>query len=368
MKAPISILILILLFSGCQSDDPVSVQNELILGADLSYVNEMLDCGAIYRSNGEVVNPYELFAREGCQMVRIRKWHTPSFNSYSNLEDVQQTALQSAQNGMQILLDLHYSDSWADPAKQIIPAAWSSISDLSVLGDSVYNYTQMVLSSLLSAGSVPKIVQIGNEINTEILMDEEVGAGQQINWERNASLLNRGLEAIADFNQSNNQSIETLLHIAQPENVTWWFEQAELNNVSDFDWIGISYYPQWSNVSLDNLDDELLDIKQRFGKRILIVETAYPYTLSNADQASNILGEDAGINTFGISSTGQLDYLNTLKQAVLDGGAEGIIYWEPAWVSTDCNTQWAQGSHWDNATFFDASNNNEALKAFDFFE
>lgn len=367
MKTPISILIIILLFSGCQSDDPVSVQNELILGADLSYVNEMLDCGATYRSNGELVNPYEHFASEGCQMVRVRKWHTPSFNSYSNLEDVQETVLQSAQHGMRILLDLHYSDSWADPSKQIIPAAWSDINDLSVLGDSVYNYTQMVLSSLLSVGVVPKIVQIGNEINSEILMNEEVSNGQQINWERNAFLINRGLEAVADFNLTNSQSIQTLLHIAQPENVTWWFKQAGLNDVSNFNWIGISYYPQWSNVSLENLDDELLEINRQFGKRILIVETAYPHTLSNIDQANNIMGEEAGISTFGISSTGQLDYLNALKQAVLDGGAEGIIYWEPAWVSTNCNTQWAQGSHWDNATFFDASNDNEALEAFDFF-
>ena len=353
---------------GCSSDDNVSLERDLILGADLSYVNEMLDCGASYRSNGELVDPFVHFANEGCQMVRVRKWHTPSFNSYSNFEDVKSTSLKSIENNMQVLLDLHYSDSWADPIQQIIPAAWANISELSILGDSVYNYTYKVLSDLQEANALPNIIQIGNEINSEILLKEEVSNGQQINWSRNAFLINRGLEAVDDFNSSKGQNIQKLLHIAQPENVNWWFEQAEANNVSSFDWIGISYYPQWSSVTLENLADELLSIRNRFEKRVMIVETAYPHTLVNADNANNILGSDAGISEFGISTSGQLAYLNELKQAVSDGGAEGIIYWEPAWVSTNCNTQWAQGSHWDNATFFDASNNNEALEAFDFFE
>ncbi|WP_462253903.1 glycoside hydrolase family 53 protein [Ekhidna sp.] len=361
--------IAIITATGCSSlDDDLILNNQLILGADLSYLNEMLDCNATYNNQGIEVNPYDLFANEGCQMVRIRKWHSPSFNKYSGLLDVTLASKEATKRGMQILLDLHYSDTWADPSKQIIPKAWQNISELNVLGDSVYNYTLMVLNSLNNEGVVPEIVQIGNEINSEILMTAEVTPGQQINWSRNAFLINRGLEAVDEFNRAKDHQVQTLIHIAQPENVSWWFEEAEANDVSNFDWIGISYYPQWSTIPLERLSDELKSIRNRFEKRVLIVETAYPYTLTNTDKANNILGKDASIEEFGVSPSGQLNYLNALKSEVLAGEAEGIIYWEPTWVSTDCFTQWSQGSHWDNATFFDASNNNEALDAFSFFE
>ena len=87
----------------------------------------------------------------------------------------------------------------------------------------------------------------------------------------------------------------------------------------------------------------------------MIVETAYPFTLDNADSANNILGEDALTNNFPASGQGQLDYLNQLYNIVKTAGGQGLVYWEPAWVSTNCFTQWAQGSHWDNATLFDHS-------------
>ena len=85
----------------------------------------------------------------------------------------------------------------------------------------------------------------------------------------------------------------------------------------------------------------------------MIVETAYPFTKENADAANNILGEDAIIEGFPATQEGQYNYLKALYNVVDEAGGEGIIYWEPAWVSTDCNTQWGQGSHWDNATLFD---------------
>ena len=90
----------------------------------------------------------------------------------------------------------------------------------------------------------------------------------------------------------------------------------------------------------------------------MIVETAYPFTLLNADSANNILNKDSLIEGYPASQKGQLDYLNDLKTAIQNSGGDGIIYWEPAWVSTECNTLWGKGSHWDNATLFD--NNSKA--------
>ncbi len=87
----------------------------------------------------------------------------------------------------------------------------------------------------------------------------------------------------------------------------------------------------------------------------MVVETAYPFTMNNADTANNILGNDALIEGLPATEQGQLDYLNKLKDLIDNSGGEGLIYWEPAWVSTNCFTQWAQGSHWDNATLFDTN-------------
>ena len=97
----------------------------------------------------------------------------------------------------------------------------------------------------------------------------------------------------------------------------------------------------------------------------MVVETAYPFTLENADQANNILGSDALVAGFPASPEGQLGYLNKLRDVIQNSGGEGLIYWEPAWVSTNCGTLWAQGSHWDNATLFD--HDHKATKAMEFY-
>jgi arabinogalactan endo-1,4-beta-galactosidase len=158
-----------------------------------------------------------------------------------------------------------------------------------------------------------------------------------------------------------------MLHIAQPENALWWFKDATENGITDFAWIGLSYYPKWSKYGLDKLEEALDSLKRTYNKQIMIVETAYPYSFDNVDSASNILGVDALITGYPATPKGQLDYMNRLTEVTLKGGGEGVIYWEPAWVSSKCHTLWGQGSHWENATFFDAENGNEALEAFEFF-
>jgi arabinogalactan endo-1,4-beta-galactosidase len=177
-----------------------------------------------------------------------------------------------------------------------------------------------------------------------------------IDWNRNSFLINKGIQAVRDISEDKNKDIEVMLHIAQPENALWWFEQATENGVTDYDWIGLSYYPKWSDYGLDNLYTPLNTLINTYNKRLMIVETAYPFTLEENDAANNILGEDSLITGFPATQQGQLNYLNQLKTIVENAGGEGVIYWEPAWVSTNCSTLWGQGSHWDNATLFDHNN------------
>ena len=325
-------------------------------GADLSYVNEMEECGAVYKDlNGNDKDPYKIFSEAGTNIVRIRLWHNPTWTNYSNLNDVKKSIQRAKSEGMKVLLDFHYSDTWADPSNQEIPSAWlTQINNTGPLGDLLYNYTYDTLNDLANSNLLPDIVQVGNEINAMILQNGELK--WPIDWTRNSLLINKGIKAVRDISSSKNKKIEIMLHIAQPENGLWWFEQASAAGVTDYDWIGLSYYPMWSEYDLNSIDTPIKTLIETYNKRLMIVETGYPFTLNNADSANNIFNENALITGYPASEQGQLNYLNDLKTKIFQSGGEGIVYWEPAWVSTSCSTLWATGSHWDNATLFNHNN------------
>lgn len=349
-------------FLACSSEDSeIGItedpsKNDFYYGADLSYVNEMEDCGAIYTDmDNNIKDPFKIFYEAGANLIRIRLWHNPKWTNYSNYEDVKKSIRRAKSDQMKVLLDFHYSDTWADPSKQEIPSDWLNyINDTETLGDLLYNYTFDTLNNLANSGLLPDIVQIGNEINPMILQHDELK--WPIDWVRNSSLINKGIKAVRDISSKTSVNVEVMLHIAQPENGLWWFKEADSAGISDYDWIGLSYYPIWSEYTLSNISSPLKTLIDNYNKRLMIVETAYPFTLQNADNANNILNEDSLISGYPASQQGQLNYLNELKKKIEEAGGEGLIYWEPAWVSTNCKTLWGQGSHWDNATLFDHNN------------
>ena len=325
-------------------------------GADLSYVNEMEDCGAVYKDASNLVkDPYKIFSESGANLIRLRLWHNPTWTNYSNYADVKKAIKRAKAEGLKVLLDFHYSDTWTDPSKQKIPVAWESeIANKETLGELVYNYTYETLHNLAKENLLPEIVQIGNEINPMILQQDELV--WPIDWSRNAYLLNKGIKAVRNISKEKNKKIEVMLHIAQPENGLWWFKEATENGVVDFDWIGLSYYPIWSEYTLENVGTVFQTLINTYQKKLMIVETAYPFTLNNNDEANNILDEKALINGYPATEQGQLNYLNKLQKVIENSGGAGLVYWEPAWVSTNCSTLWGKGSHWDNATLFNKNN------------
>lgn len=338
----------------------------LYLGADLSYVNEMEDCGAVYREAGRPRDPFELFAERGANLIRVRLWHDADWTDYSDLDDVMRTIGRSRAAGMQVLLDFHYSDEWADGDKQIVPRAWAGMTSVSALAERVYEYTLDTLLALDRKGLLPEMVQVGNEINVEMLSGE--GAGNRpIDWARNARLINAGIRGVRTVSERAGKPIKVMLHIAQPENVGPWFDAAETAGVHDFDQIGISYYRRWSSEGLDGLATTIEAMRSRYPfAEIMVVEAAYPWTLDGADEAANLLAENTLIEAYPPTPEGQFRFLADLTRLALDAGGNGLVYWEPAWVSTECSTRWGQGSHWENATFFDFRNHNEILPAIDF--
>lgn len=376
----INLIVIVSLLSACvgnssnnasishSSSSPAFQKAErFFAGADLSYVNEMEDCGASYKLGNETLDPFALFAGAKTNLIRVRLWHTPA-TQYSNLADAKKTIARAKQYKMKVLLDLHYSDTWADPEKQFIPKTWESLYDNSnALSIALYDYTYSVLNELKRENLIPEMIQIGNETNSEILQLESSMNTSSINWQRNAQLINAGLKAVNDFNKNENLHIERVLHIAQPENALTWFPQAKAADITDFDIIGLSYYPKWSSYKLAGLGNAIHSLKTQFKKDVMIVETAYIWTLDNFDAANNVLGEDSLIADFPASPEGQYDYLMALANQVIDAGGIGVVYWEPAWVSTQCKTQWGVGSHWENASFFYPPSGNEALKSILFF-
>lgn len=335
-------------------------------GADLSYVNEMERCGAVYYENGTPINPYGLFVEKGANLVRFRLWHTPSWydqlnqgDRYSDFEDVRKSIIRAKTLGFQVLLDYHLSDTWADPGHQVVPAAWAAVVDNQpVLGDSLRNYILYTLTRLGDEGLLPDIIQIGNETNRGILLSQEVNdQGWSVDWQRNVFLFQTALTAIEEISATYSVPIKTAIHIADPSDVAWYVEQFVNNGFTGFDIIGISYYWQWHQpVTIAQVGQLITSLREDYpGKEVMVFETAYGWTTQNADAANNIL-----FNTHPsyapLSPANQKKWMVDLTQTVIDHGGSGVVYWEPAWVSTGCATQWVTGSSWDNATFFDFDN------------
>lgn len=333
----------------------------LYLGADLSYVNEMEDCGAVYRAKGEAVDPFALMKTKGGNIVRVRIWNDAQWTKYSHFADVTKTIRRARAAGMQILLDFHYSDDWADGEKQIAPAAWASL-DTEAQAKALYAYTRDILTKLDADGLMPEMVQVGNETNPELLGGVK---DRKIDWTRNATLLNAGIKAVRDVGKTARINPRVMLHIAQPEHVEPWFDDATAAGVLDYDVIGISYYRKWSTQTVLQLGETIARAKARYRADVIVVETAYPFTSEGADESPNLLGEDSLLPGYPASPKGQRAYMIDLTQTVVDAGGIGVVYWEPAWVSTGCRTRWGTGSNWENAAWFDLKRH-KALPVFDF--
>ena len=335
---------------------------KFVMGTDMSYVNQVEDYGGVYKDSGHNKDPFIIFKDHGANLVRVRLWHNPQWlaplNSgklYSDIYDVEKTIRRAKQAGMSVNLDLHYSDTWADPANQTMPAAWNGLS-LSVLKDSVYNYTLAVLNYFKAKNLTPEMIQIGNETNQGMLWP--VGKTSGSNFTSFCELLKSGIKAVRDFSTTSTIKPQIILHVAQLQNADFWLAQILAGGVTDFDVLGLSHYTKWSTINtMATITTTIARLKTNSGKKVMIVETAYPFTTSNADTYTNIIGADAMIPGYPITQDGQYQYLKGLTQAVIAGGGTGVMYWEPAWITSGLHDLWGTGSSWENNAFFDFSGN-----------
>jgi arabinogalactan endo-1,4-beta-galactosidase len=335
-----------------------------VMGGDLSYVNQIEDNGGVYRDSAKAKDPFRLLKDRGMNCVRVRLWHNPQWSAalntkgkvYSGLEDVSKTIRRAKQQGMVVNLCIQYSDEWADPGKQKTPAAWANL-DFATLKDSMYQYTLFVLQHLEKQGLTPEMVQIGNETNGGMLFPK----GQLLNnnWQPFTDCLKMGIKAVRDFSKTATIKPQIILHVAQMQNTGWWTDGIyNKGGVTDFDILGISHYYKWSTVNaMSDIADRIKSLKSQYNKKVMIVETAFSWTTKSADNYNNFMWTDTPVEGFAISEDGQGKYMKSLVQTVISAGGSGVMYWEPAWITSSMKDLWGTGSSWENNTLFDFTGN-----------
>jgi arabinogalactan endo-1,4-beta-galactosidase len=341
------------LFAQVKEDELALKNSEFIEGVDLSMLHQIEANNGIYKENGNAEDAIQIFKHHNINYVRLRLWHSPS-GGYDNLENTLLMASRIKALGLNFLIDIHYSDTWADPGHQTKPVVWQNLS-YQELKDSVFQYSYKVISALKNQNTLPDIVQIGNEITCGILWDDGRVCDQfntPKQWSQLAELINEGIRGV---NESLNQtdSVKIMIHIdrgGDNNGSRWFFDHLLAENVK-FDVIGLSYYPWWQGTFSD-LESNVNDLAYRYGKEIIVVETAYPWTLDWSDNTQNIVGEPGQLLAgYPATVEGQKNFLNDLiilVQNIPNNKGSGIFYWAPEWISVP-----SLGSPWENVTLFD---------------
>jgi arabinogalactan endo-1,4-beta-galactosidase len=325
-------------------------------GADVSSVQRSLDLGAkYYTASGTAADPLDILKSLGVNYVRLRVWNNPA-SGYNNLTKVLVYARTVKAKGLGLMIDFHYSDTWADPGKQYKPAAWSS-HGISQLQTDVYTYTYSVCSQLKAQGTTPDSVQIGNEINVGMLWND----GKVLNNDfTNLSLL---LKQGYNATKACSSGTKVIIHTADADsdaNARWFYDGITARGVS-WDITGLSYYCMWHG-SLSNLSSVITDVKSRYGKPVVIAETAYPFTAANADSTANAVSGSAPCSGYPATWAGQASEFTAVQNTARSAGALGVFYWEPTWYAVTGNG-WdpaninGTGDQWDNMAIFNWTGN-----------
>ncbi len=320
------------------SVERVAVDEDFITGADVSSYISLRESGVVFKdADGRALSDagfFRLLRDGGTNWVRIRIWNDPynssSGNGYgggnSDLEKAKAIGRLATNAGMRVLIDFHYSDFWADPAKQKAPKAWESYSvDQKV--NAVRSFTKESLEELRAAGVDVGMVQVGNETNN--------GICGEYDWANMAKIFNAGSEAVRAFDPE----CLVAIHFAEPQanNFVDLAGSLKSNNV-DYDVFASSYYPFWHGTT-ENLTTKLSEIAKNYDKKVMVAETSWVTTWEDGDGHGNSAPKITQQLDYSVSLQGQADEIRDVVAAVenvntkVPGAAIGMFYWEPAWIS-----------------------------------
>ena len=355
-----------------------NLSTDFIKGADVSIMPELERNGTKFYDNGIEQDGLTILKNHGVNWIRVRIWNNPYVVGPEgvgggNTDEAKaiEMAKRAKALGMKVLVDFHYSDFWVDPGQQKKPDAWKNDSG-DKLVDDVYAYTAKVMQDFNVQGVTPDMVQVGNELNNGMLWPEaQLTEDNPNGYKFLAKLLNAGLQAVHDNDKDN--KVKTMIHLAGVDvNLyhTFFDNLIVKNKVNDFDIIGMSFYPFWHGT-MDDLKNTMNDVSAKYNKDVIAVETAFGYTLEDADFEKNNFGineEKVGgyKATVQGQATGLRDVMATVA-SVNDNRGLGIFYWAPDWVINE-KVGWKSnggGNGWDNLTLFDTKGN--ALESMDTF-
>lgn len=354
------------------------LSTDFIKGADVSIMPELERNGTKFYDNGIEQDGLTILKNHGVNWIRVRIWNNPYVVGPEgvgggNTDEAKaiEMAKRAKALGMKVLVDFHYSDFWVDPGQQKKPDAWKNDSG-DKLVDDVYAYTAKVMQDFNAQGVTPDMVQVGNELNNGMLWPEaQLTEDNPNGYKFLAKLLNAGLQAVHDNDKDN--KVKTMIHLAGVDvNLyhTFFDNLIVKNKVNDFDIIGMSFYPFWHGT-MDDLKNTMNDVSAKYNKDVIAVETAFGYTLEDADFEKNNFGTNeekvGGYKaTVQGQATGLRDVMATVA-SVNDNRGLGIFYWAPDWVINE-KVGWKSnggGNGWDNLTLFDTKGN--ALESMDTF-
>lgn len=300
---------LIILFSSS-----IKATQPFANGADISWLPQMETTGYIFKNDqGIAEDCFKILKDHGINSIRLRTFVNPSSdktNGHCSKDETVALAVRAQSWGMRVMIDFHYSDTWADPGHQAKPSAWVG-HDFPTLLNDLYNYTYDVMNALKTAGVTPEWVQVGNEIPGGMVYPEGSNASS---WTQLIQLINQGYDAIKAVSPTS----KVILHVDQGNNngrFRWWFDNAKTYGAK-YDIIGMSYYPYWISgspdytLSINDLGNNLNDMVSRYGKDVMVVEVGGMDTLAQ--------------NTYDMLVAVQKKVL-----AVPNNRGLGVLYWEP---------------------------------------
>lgn len=344
---------------------------EFLMGADISSLQAMEDQGAEYFDlDGTKKDAISILKAHGVNCIRLRIFNRPerSFDrgDYCDPAGTLVMAKRIKEAGLKLLLDFHYSDFWADWKKQTMPADWAG-QEKDEVAQSVYAFTGKVLKELDAAGAYPDIVQVGNEIGCGLLWDY----GTLEHPENIALFLNQGIRAVRDM-ERNGRKTEVMIHLecgGDAQRTDRFFAELQKHGVTDYDVIGLSYYPYWAG-GYEKLQENMRNLARCYKKPVVVVETAFPYTDDSSDDMPNVVSSELTVETTGLKASVANQRRVTeeiIRLVKKEENGYGVFYWEPVWYCVKgAGVEKGSGNEWENQAMFDK--NGRALDSLHAFE
>lgn len=339
--------------SGIFVQPIADISDDFIRGMDASAVLAVENSGAKYYGfDGEEQDVFKTLAEAGVNYIRLRVWNDPydeNGNGYGGGNNDVATAIElgkrATQYGMKVCIDFHYSDFWADPAKQYVPKAWKGM-NLEQKSDALYDFTVTSLTDILNAGVDVCMVQVGNEINK--------GMSGETFMSSVAELLKAGSSAVREVSKAAGKDIQVAVHYTDID------KQGEVAKITadldkygvDYDIFAMSYYSFWHG-SMENMQEMAEYVQDTYGKKVVIAETSYCYTTEDGDGSGNSVSGDGDlVDGYDATVQGQADMLRDICAAADEADIMGVFYWEGTWIpvgpaDADNSSIWEKyGSGW----------------------